>query len=410
MADPVTNNKALYTPAHAADPGTWDVPVNANWNNIDQAFGTYTGLNVNGQSGDVALTVSQSIPLGFIISGTLTANVNYQTPAAAGGFWYVRNPLAANSFNVTFSSLSGGNSVLIPPQENVIISSDGTANGMVNAVTVLQAAAGANTQVQVNNNGLLAGYAGFTYNNAAQLLTVPGFNNTGSTILGDASGDVLIINGTAITVPNGFNFNAGQFQMNPAGDIGIGTAPVGGALLTVAGTVAIPSGGVSWPNGTVQTTAEVLQIVATAVTATPSLNGTYATSTGAAPTTGGGSAITAMATTFTPISAGSTLEIEIVVKGASISGTDNYILALFNGSTLVDLVTDGPVFNGGGQATAIILKTWLASPGTSAQSFTVRLGSNSGSTFVLNSTNTGGGAVGQAGSISWMSIKEIQAG
>lgn len=255
MADPTTANKALFTPAHGADPGTWDVPVNANWNNIDQALGTYTTLNVNGQSGNVALTVSQAVPLGFIISGALTANVNYVTPAAAGGFWYVRNPLAANSFNVTFSSASGGNSVLIPPQENVIISADGTTNGMVNAVTVLQAAAGPSTAVQVNNAGLLAGYPGFVYNSSAGTLSIPNIIVNGNTVLGFNSGSTVTVNGISWLMPNGFNLNAGQFQMSATGAVGIGAPPSGGALVTVGGLLNVTSGGIKYPDGTTESSA-----------------------------------------------------------------------------------------------------------------------------------------------------------
>jgi hypothetical protein len=39
MSDPQTANKFLYVPAHGADVDTWDVPVNANWNGLDQALG-----------------------------------------------------------------------------------------------------------------------------------------------------------------------------------------------------------------------------------------------------------------------------------------------------------------------------------------------------------------------------------
>lgn len=407
MADPVTSNKALFTPAHNADPGTWDVPVNANWNNIDQALGTYTPLNVTSQSGVVALTVSQSVPLGFIISGNLTANVVYQTPAAAGGFWCVRSNVPTSSFGVYFASASGGNSVLIPAGENVIVSATGTAAGMAVGQNIASGAAGSNTQVQYNSNGVLAGALGFTFDGTT--LSVPGFNNTGNTNLGSGAGSTTTINGTNISTPNGFNFNAGQFQMNAGGMLGIGTAPTA-ALLTLGGALAITTGGTTWPNGTVQTTAEVIQIATTGVTATPAITGTYATGTGAAPTAAGGAPITAMATTFTPKSLGSILEIEVIVKGTSFNGSGaETVLALFNGSTLVDFAAN-LIQGGGAFVNTLTLKTWLASPGVSAQSFTVRLGTNDGSAFGLNQTNNGGGAIPQAGWTSWISIKELQGG
>lgn len=140
-------------------------------------------------------------------------------------------------------------------------------------------------------------------------------------------------------------------------------------------------------------------------TATVTLTGTYATTTGAAPTTGGGTAIAALAKTFTPASASSTLEIEVIVKGTT-GVTDEYFLALFDGTTLVD-VQPFLATVGGGVMQAIQLRTWYASPGITARSFTVRIGSNSGSSWFLNQTNNGiGGTVAQSGASSWIAIKE----
>lgn len=254
MPDATTPNKSLFVPAFNADINSWNIPLNANALNIDQALGTYTGLNVTSQSGVVALTVSQSVPLGFIVGGTLTANVTYETPAAAGGFWCVRSNIAANSFNVYFASASGGNSVLIPPGENIIISADGTSNGMAVAQNIAGAAGGSNTQIQVNNNGQLGGYAGFVYTSGTGTLSVPNLTVNGNTVLGFNSGSTTTINGTALSAPNGININGGQFQMNASGDIGIGTAPTA-ALLTIGGAVSSTSGGYTFPDATVQTTA-----------------------------------------------------------------------------------------------------------------------------------------------------------
>lgn len=408
MSDPQTPNKFLFTPAHNADIGFWDQPVNANWQGLDQALGTYTTLNANGLNGTIALTSSQAIPLGFIVTGTPAGSINYQMPAGPGGLWLVRNRATLGaSITIGFSSASGGATVTIPAGINLPISADGTSNGMTNIDTLpTTAAGGSNNQIQINIAGALGTYAGFTFDGST--FHTPEITVDGNAIFGTGAGSTVTVNGTAITVPNGFNFNAGAFQMNVGGMIGIGTAPTA-ALLTVGGTVAITAGGLNWPNGLVQTTSQVLQVVTKSFSTASSFSGTYATTGGAAPTVAGGTPITALATTFTPISASSTLEIEIVLKGAPIGGADTFLVCLFNGSALVDFA---PFFlqPGSGQMYTLTLPTWLASPGTSAQSFTVRIGSSSNANaFAVNSTNNGG-ATTQAGLLAWLSIKELLAG
>lgn len=408
MSDPQTPNKFLFTPAHNADIGFWDQPVNANWQGLDQALGTYTTLNANGLNGTVALTSSQAIPLGFIVTGTPAGSINYQIPAGPGGLWLVRNRATLGaSITVSFSSASGGPAVNIPAGSNLAISADGTSNGMGDIDTVpTSVAGGSNTQVQVNVASVLGGYAGFTYDGTT--LHVPNASIDGNVAFGIGAGSTLTINGTTINALNGFNFNAGAFQMNAGGMLGIGTAPTD-ALVTVGGLLSVTSGGLNWPNGLVQTTSQVLQVVTKSFSAASSFSGTYPTTSGVAPTVAGGTPITALATTFTPVSASSTLGIEIVLKGAPIGGADTFLVCLFNGSALVDFA---PFFlqPGSGQMYTLTLPTWLASPGMSAQSFTVRIGSSSNANaFAVNSTNNGG-ATTQAGLLAWISIKELLAG
>jgi hypothetical protein len=265
-------------------------------------------------SGTIALTTSQAIPLGFIVMGTPAGNLTYQTPAGVGGVWLVRNRATlGTSITLGFASASGGSAVTIPSGSNLAISADGTSNGMADIVTVpTSVAGGSNTQIQVNVAGVLGGYAGFTFDGAT--FHTPELTVDGNAIFGTGSGSTLTINGTAISAPNGFNFNTGAFQMNAGGMLGIGTAPTA-ALLTVGGQVKITAGGVNWPNSLVQTTSQVLQYVTTPVSTASNLTGTYATASGVAPTAAGGTPIAGLAESFTPKIVGSLLEIEIVVKG-----------------------------------------------------------------------------------------------
>lgn len=347
MADPQTANKFLYVPAHGADVDSWDVPVNANWNGLDQALGTYTTLNATGLSGTIALTTSQTIPLGFIITGTPVGSLVYQTPANQGGLWLVRNRATLGvSITLGFASASGGSTVDIPAGKNVPISTDGTSNGMNLIDTRAPAAGGSNGQVQVNVAGFLTGYAGFTFD--------------GTTL------DAPVIVSTAATQPplsNNADLATTQYADN-----------------------------------------NLIQIVTTHTAATPTLTGTYSTTSGDAPTTSGGAPITQLATTFTPKNASSILEFDVVLKGV-ISANDNFMLALFFGTTLIDLNAQ-PMVTGAGGTTGFGLRTWLAPGSTSALNLTVRIGSTGGSSFFLNSANNGA-VIPQVGAISWLTIKEI---
>lgn len=133
--------------------------------------------------------------------------------------------------------------------------------------------------------------------------------------------------------------------------------------------------------------------------------GTYDTANGAAPTVAGGVALTPLATSITPKSASSTLKLTLTVMGTP-GGADGFMFAIFNGSTLVGCF--GEFFS---SALGILFtQTWtvyLASPGTSAQSLTVRVGANSGTPFLLNTMNNGAGGTPWLGSASSLVIEEL---
>lgn len=126
MAD--TTNKGLEKPAYndyAANPTGWTDAVNTNWDEIDASLGNTTSLNATSASGTVALTVAQYRSLILNVSGTLTANVAYQIPTGVGGQWIVVNG-TTGSFDLSVSSGGGGDSVICPQGQTVIVCSDGT--------------------------------------------------------------------------------------------------------------------------------------------------------------------------------------------------------------------------------------------------------------------------------------------
>jgi hypothetical protein len=159
-----TPNKVLDQPAYNSNVNTWGTgPLNTNFGYIDLALGGSTLLNATGLGGTtVALSASQCIPLTLSISGTPGGIVTYTVPAATGGQWVLRNG-TTGGYAVRVQSASGGTYVTINAGDNVQVSCDGTATGMVRNDTTASAG-GSTTQVQYNNAGVLAGSANMTFN------------------------------------------------------------------------------------------------------------------------------------------------------------------------------------------------------------------------------------------------------
>jgi len=200
----MTTNKALNTPANNSNIGTWDVPVNANWNAIDAALGGYSILNPNVIGYTQTLTSAQYIPT-FLIVGTtvstsvaLTGNVVFTIPSGVGGQWNVYNN-TTGSFTVTIASGGGGASLVVAQGLRTGIGSDGTNIFLTSSTSSLNAA-GSNQQVQYNNSGSLAGNANFTFNSATGALALSGsFALTGSLSVSGATS----INGLTVSAAAG---------------------------------------------------------------------------------------------------------------------------------------------------------------------------------------------------------------
>lgn len=169
MSSSYTTNISLEKPANGDYNNTWNVPVNNDWDIVDQAIGGHITINVVGASGTVSLAATTYRNRILIVSGTLTANVNYQLPANVGGFWYIYNN-TSGSYTVTFSSATGGGTSFVVPQSYTsIVICDGTNVG--SALTVPSAAAGSNTQLQFNNSGALGASSSLTWGTSSSTFT-----------------------------------------------------------------------------------------------------------------------------------------------------------------------------------------------------------------------------------------------
>ena len=125
MTSTYTTNKSIEKPANGDYVNTWSIPVNNDWDIIDRSFGGTTLINAVAASGTIILTATQYQAPSIIISGTLSANVNYQFPAGIGGNWTIYNN-TSGAFSITISSGGGGTSGTIPQGYRAFLNCDGT--------------------------------------------------------------------------------------------------------------------------------------------------------------------------------------------------------------------------------------------------------------------------------------------
>lgn len=124
MPDPQTPNLQLYIPLSGADPGTWDVPMNANYSALDAALGQTATIPVTNAS--VVLSPAQYACGTIIVTGIQTADLGLIFPAF-GRMYNVLN-LCSNSttFVVFIQHAAPGAFVCAPPGEMVSVATDGT--------------------------------------------------------------------------------------------------------------------------------------------------------------------------------------------------------------------------------------------------------------------------------------------
>lgn len=116
MSSTFTPNIHLEQPGLGDYSGDWNVPVNSDWGVIDQVLGTSSTIGLT--STDVTLTVAQSAFFMFILTGTLTGNVNLIFPSTIGGRRIIWNQ-TTGSFTVTVKNGSSDPGVLAFPLQQV---------------------------------------------------------------------------------------------------------------------------------------------------------------------------------------------------------------------------------------------------------------------------------------------------
>jgi hypothetical protein len=135
-----TLNKSIEKPAAGSYNSTWSTPVNADWDDIDNAFGGSTTISLTGVTpAQYALTLAQYQPPNIIFTGTVTGNFIWFLPAGVGGMWSIFNN-TSGSFYVAFGSGPTGLAAYAVPQgERAFLVCDG-ANMQLASTPILPAA------------------------------------------------------------------------------------------------------------------------------------------------------------------------------------------------------------------------------------------------------------------------------
>jgi len=133
--------KNIVQPAYNSYQNSWNVPVNQNFQNIDDAFGgntqvinvtsVSTNISVSGTSyiGAYPANTPSYVPSIFSVYGTLSANIALVLPSGVGGRWVIllnaSGTGAFGSFSLTVKTAGSGTTVLLAQGVNDVIS-DGT--------------------------------------------------------------------------------------------------------------------------------------------------------------------------------------------------------------------------------------------------------------------------------------------
>lgn len=258
MTSTYTTNKSIEKPANGDYVNTWSIPVNNDWDIIDRAFGGTTLINAVAASGTVVLTALQYQAPSIIISGTLSANVNYQFPIGVGGNWTIYNN-TSGAFSITISSGGGGTSGTIPQGYRAFLNCDGvnmspavttSGNFLVSALRLAGATTGYVGLQAPATSGSLTFTLPAADGSANQFLQTDGAGNLGwgsaaaSGVTTFSGGSTGLLPGTAtagaITLTGtlaGTNGGTGQTSIAGArGAIGIGVSALKTANYTaVAG-------------------------------------------------------------------------------------------------------------------------------------------------------------------------------
>lgn len=133
MSSTFTTSKSLQKQGSGDNSGTWDAPLNANFDIIEKALCGETGKTLG--SSTVALTQAE-VQAGLIsFAGTLTANVLVTFPDGIRGQWIVAN-FTSGAFTVSIRYAAGGTPLVMQQGRSQYVFGNGTGIGFANNLLV----------------------------------------------------------------------------------------------------------------------------------------------------------------------------------------------------------------------------------------------------------------------------------
>jgi|SRR5882757_3896758 len=121
MASTYTVNKGIEQPSAGSYNNTWASPVNADWEDIDNALGGSTTITVTGiAAGVYTLSLTQYQPPNIVFNGALSASLVYALPVGVGWIGTVFNN-TSGAFSLIFASNGGGSLTLAQGQRSMIV-------------------------------------------------------------------------------------------------------------------------------------------------------------------------------------------------------------------------------------------------------------------------------------------------
>ena len=258
MTSSFTGNKDIEKPANGDYPNTWNVPVNADWDIIDRAFGSSVGKSLSNL--DINLTRPEAQNQQIVLTGTLTGNVQIFVPLkrlsaseAVGGSWVVYNN-TTGSFTVTmYTEAPGGSGIILPQGRRSFVYSDGTNMAFADDVRL----ASGNAAITVSGSTITLGIPVSVANDGTGASTLTANNvlvGNGTSAVGfiapGTSGNVLTSTGTTWTsqAPTGgggtgtvtsVGFSTGTIGLTVSGSNPITTS----GTFTLAGVLNAANGG-----------------------------------------------------------------------------------------------------------------------------------------------------------------------
>ena len=145
----------LEKPANGDYPGTWNTPVNTDYDGIDAGVSGTTTLSTTG--GTVNLTQGQMQVARILITGALVSNLTVNFLNAVPGQFIIDNR-TTGSYTTTIGVASGSGTVIVPQSGRAFVFSDGTGVTFADDGQFVQVSGGTMTgALNLPSNGLNVG-------------------------------------------------------------------------------------------------------------------------------------------------------------------------------------------------------------------------------------------------------------